>query len=51
MDLILIPAILHIDPLHFAEYPPLLQERMRDLLALHIQAGHGLNTDIINPKG
>jgi len=32
MNLILIPAELHIDPLTFAEYPPGLQLRIRSMM-------------------
>lgn len=39
VDLILVPSILHIDPLTFAAYPPYLQGRMRGLLLDHIASG------------
>ena len=48
--MILIPAILHIDPLVFAEYPPLLQVRMRLLLLTYIAGGQGLNPSVIEGK-
>jgi hypothetical protein len=35
-DLILIPAELHIDPLRFAEYPPVLQMQIRRLLPYYM---------------
>lgn len=38
-DLILIPAILHIDPLTFAQYPPLIQRKMRMLLGRFMAVG------------
>jgi hypothetical protein len=38
-DLILVPALLHIDPLVFAQYPPLLKMKMRVLLLRFLGAG------------
>ena len=42
-DLILIPAMLHIDPLVFMDYPPAMQYKIRTLLTFHIASGgmHG----------
>jgi hypothetical protein len=37
--LILVPALLHIDPLVFAQYPPLLKMKMRVLLLRFLGAG------------
>ena len=51
MDLILIPAILHIDPLTFAGYPPALQGRMRGLLGVYIAQGWGGKPEIIKHDG
>ncbi len=47
MDLILIPAILHIDPMVFHAYPLPIQERMRRLLIKYIAAGWGGNPETI----
>lgn len=47
MDLILIPAILHIDPMAFHTYPPPIQERTRRLLIKYIAAGWGGNPETI----
>lgn len=47
MDLILVPSILHIDPLAFHEYPPALKGRIRNMVMYHIAGGHALNTQII----
>lgn len=47
MDLILVPSILHIDPMLFADYPPALKGRIRYMLMMHIGAGHALNTDTV----
>lgn len=41
IDMILIPAILHIDPLTFAAYPPGVQGRVRQLLMDFIGGGWG----------
>jgi hypothetical protein len=49
-DLILIPAILHIDPLRFAEYPPMLRAKIRGLLTIYLAGGQGLNPDVIRVK-
>lgn len=46
-DLILIPAILHIEPLTFAGYPPALQMQMRGLLRYYIAGGWAGNTEIV----
>lgn len=47
MDLILIPAILHIDPMAFHAYPPPIQERFRRMLIKYIAAGWGGNPETI----
>lgn len=39
MDLILIPAILHIEPMVFLAYPPLIQRKIRALLGRYIGSG------------
>ena len=38
-ELILVPAMLHIDPMVFADYPPALKLKMRGLLTHYIAAG------------
>lgn len=43
VELILAPAILHIDPLSFAGYPPALRMRMTTLLWAYIGMGNGMN--------
>jgi hypothetical protein len=42
-DLVLIPAVLHIDPLAFMEYPPAMQYKIRHLLGYWLASGglHG----------
>jgi hypothetical protein len=50
MDLILIPSILHIDPVVFMGYPPAIKAQTRNLLMAHIHAGHALNTSMIEAK-
>ena len=47
MDFILVPSILHIDPMAFQDYPPALQLRVRSMLMNHIGAGHALNTNVV----
>ena len=47
VDLILVPQYLHIDPLAFADYPPMLQARIRRLLMRHIGAGWAGNPALI----
>jgi len=37
--LILVPALLHIDPLVFAAYPPMMQTKVRLLLMRFLGAG------------
>jgi hypothetical protein len=39
MDLILVPAMLHIDPLVFLDYPPAMRYQIRTLLMHYIAAG------------
>jgi hypothetical protein len=39
LDLVLIPAMLHIDPLVFMEYPPAMRYQIRTLLMHYIAAG------------
>jgi hypothetical protein len=39
LDLVLIPAMLHIDPLAFMEYPPALAYKLRVLVMHYIAAG------------
>lgn len=48
MDLIVIPQVLHIDPLQFAEYPLVLQQRIRGLLQAHIAHGWAGNTEMVD---
>lgn len=48
--MILVPSILHIDPLAFDAYPPALKARIRYMLAMHIGAGHALNTGVIDRR-
>ena len=38
-ELVLIPAMLHIDPLSFMEYPPALKLKMRHLLTHYVASG------------
>lgn len=48
IDLVIIPAVLHIDPLRFADdYPPLLRELMRTLAMRWVGGGQGINTDVM----
>lgn len=42
LDLILIPAVLHIDPLVFAEYPPAMALKIRVLAMHYIASGQGM---------
>lgn len=42
-DLVLVPAILHIDPLMFLDYPPAMQIKIRTLLMYYIASGGVLN--------
>jgi len=42
-DLILVPAMLHIDPIAFMDYPPALRLKLRVLLMHYIAAGGGLH--------
>jgi hypothetical protein len=39
LDLVLIPAMLHIDPLAFMESPPVLAYKIRALVMYYIAAG------------
>lgn len=39
VELILVPALLHIDPLTFMDYPPAVQFKVRQLLMHYIAAG------------
>lgn len=47
MDMILVPSILHIDPLAFDSYPVGLKGRIRRMLMMHIAHGQALNTGVI----
>lgn len=38
-ELVLVPALLHIDPLAFATYPPALREKMKRLMMHYIAYG------------
>lgn len=38
-NLVLVPALLHIDPMVFMSYPPGLQIKMRNLMMHYIAAG------------
>lgn len=50
MDLILIPAILHITPAELWAMHWLVQERMRRWLQRYIGAGWGGNPDMVQRK-
>ena len=50
-DLILVPAILHIGPLAFLDYPPALQQTMRLWLRYYIAGGQGLNPMVVKHDG
>jgi hypothetical protein len=39
LDLVLIPAMLHIDPLTFMDYPPALAYKLRGLVLHYIATG------------
>lgn len=47
IDLVLIPRYLHIDPVTFHAYPPLLQERIRHLFMLNLRYGWSGNPEMI----
>ena len=42
VELILVPAVLHIEPLAFRMYPPALRERVKGLLLRYLAAGQGM---------
>ena len=49
MDLIIVPSITGVDPLQFAtEYPPMVREKMRQLVMIHIAKGWAGNTEVID---
>lgn len=49
LDLIVIPAVLHVDPLRLvAEYPPALREALRTWVMYWLAGGQGLNLDVID---
>lgn len=50
MDLVLVPMYLHIDPLHFAEYPEMVRRRIRRLLMETIAGGWAGNPAMVKPK-
>ena len=47
LELILIPAILHIEPMTFWDYPPAVQLQMRSMLQSYIRGGWAGNTAIV----
>ena len=48
LDLIVIPAVLHVDPLRLvAEYPPALREALRAWVLHWLAGGQGINLDVI----
>ncbi len=49
-DLILVPAILHIDPLTFDGYPVAVKGRIRHLLTIYIREGWGGNPKTIRSE-
>lgn len=51
MDLILVPAILHIDPLVFDGYPYALKGRIRRLLSVYIAEGWGGKPEMVKHDG
>lgn len=50
-DLVVIPAVLHIDPLRFQEYPEALRAKIRILLQHWISHGQGMNIEVIQAHG
>ena len=38
-DLVLVPAMLHIDPMAFMNYPPALKAKIRHLMLHYVAAG------------
>lgn len=52
LDLIVIPAVLHIDPLRLlADYPPVLRETLRVYVMTWLAGGQGLNLDMVQGDG
>lgn len=47
VELILAPAILHIDPMRFMEYPPAMRMRITNLLWAYIGMGNGMNLQVV----
>jgi hypothetical protein len=47
-DLILVPAVLHIDPLVFARYPPALRAKVRGWMMYWLAGGQGMNPEVID---
>ena len=48
LDLVVIPAVLHVDPLRLvAEYPPALRAALRAWVMHWLAGGQGLNLDVI----
>lgn len=43
VELILVPAVLHIDPMVFVAYPPALRARITTLLWSYVAMGNGMN--------
>jgi hypothetical protein len=51
IDLIVIPAVLHIDPLRLLDYPPVLRETLRAWVMTWLAGGQGLNLDVVQRDG
>lgn len=47
MDLILIPAVLHVEPMTFWRYPPVIREQMRKLFLRYVAGGWAGNWDLV----
>jgi hypothetical protein len=51
LDIIVIPAVLHIDPLRLLDYPPVLRETLRTWVMTWLGGGQGLNLDMVQRDG
>jgi hypothetical protein len=51
LDLIVLPAVLHIDPLRLLDYPPVLREVLRTWVLTWLGGGQGLNLDMVQRDG
>ena len=51
LDVIVIPAVLHIDPLALQNYPPALHAAVRAWVMAWIGSGQGLNLDVVQSDG